>query len=387
MSKCQIIYTIFLLLTLGLFLGIFFGLGYPEIKRAEYISTYCTINSKTISTKYCCYAECSNCETASELAPKCTDLESKWNSLSPDTCTNAVLTNSSLADVCPINDLKGECNGGYYCCSTCCSPCCSNCSCTCSCCSDTSRLSCQLKCPICYSVVLTVTLQKRDNWSYTPITTNITTEFRENINGAEQFLADYSISSTVQCFYNPKDPFQAFLNVNFAAKTWVAVGITAFFLTITLMIGTWILFSENNTILQDYKYRVLIMEIALWCGTIIPPLLILIDLIPFTNGKVLWTLAVIGVALGWAPVHTAACMKKRGWRFISAFTVTIITLILPLIMFSIAAIYALSTDIRTYMIILAIVIPLGVNIIIFVLWDLCVKYKSTILFNNQYKGK
>uniref|UniRef100_U9SMK6 Uncharacterized protein n=1 Tax=Rhizophagus irregularis (strain DAOM 181602 / DAOM 197198 / MUCL 43194) TaxID=747089 RepID=U9SMK6_RHIID len=333
MSKCQIIYTIFLLLTLGLFLGIFFGLGYPEIKRAEYISTYCTINSKTISTKYCCYAECSNCETASELAPKCTDLESKWNSLSPDTCTNAVLTNSSLADVCPINDLKGE-------------------------------------------FVLTVTLQKRDNWSYTPITTNITTEFRENINGAEQFLADYSISSTVQCFYNPKDPFQAFLNVNFAAKTWVAVGITAFFLTITLMIGTWILFSENNTILQDYKYRVLIMEIALWCGTIIPPLLILIDLIPFTNGKVLWTLAVIGVALGWAPVHTAACMKKRGWRFISAFTVTIITLILPLIMFSIAAIYALSTDIRTYMIILAIVIPLGVNIIIFVLWDLCVNFNN-----------
>jgi hypothetical protein len=381
MSRCQIFYTILLLIALGLFFGIFFGLGYPEIKRAEYISTYCTIDDKTILSKYCCYKECSSCGTANALAPKCTDLMSQWNSLSPEKCASAVLTNSSLANVCPISDLKGECNDGYYCCSECCSTCCDSSdtgggchSCNCTCCASTARHSCQIKCPVCYSVVLTVILQKRDKWSYTPIITNITTEFREKLNGAEQFLAKYHISSTVQCFYNSRNPFQALLNIDFATKTWVAVGITASFLTILLMYGTWYLFSKSTAIYQGYD-RILIMEIALWCGTIIPSLLILIDLIPFTNGKVLWTLAVIGVALGWAPAHIATCMRTRGWSFISSLTVTIISLILPLIMFAVVAIYASNMDTHIYnmFISLAIVIPLSVNIAIFILWDLCVK--------------
>jgi hypothetical protein len=374
---------ILLFLALGLFFGIFFGLGYPEIKRAEYISTDCTIDDKTILSKYCCYKECSNCNRAKALAPRCTNLMSQWNSLSPQACANAVATNSSLENVCPINDLKGECNDGPYCCSTCCDPCCSNCSCSCYCCSSTDRHSCQIKCPVCYSVVLTVILQKRDKWSYIPIITNITTEFRENLNGAEQFLAKYPISYTVQCFYNPKDPFQALLNVNYAVKTWIGVAITFLFITIVLMYGTWYLFDRKTSIFWDYRYRVLIMEVALWCGTITPLLLILIDLIPFTNGKVLWTLAVIGVALGWAPVHTVACMRTRGWSFIAAFTVTTITLILPLIMFSVIAIYASSTDIYTIMLILAIVIPLCVNIIIFVFWNLCKVWTNLNIIANS----
>uniref|UniRef100_U9T4D1 TNFR-Cys domain-containing protein n=1 Tax=Rhizophagus irregularis (strain DAOM 181602 / DAOM 197198 / MUCL 43194) TaxID=747089 RepID=U9T4D1_RHIID len=262
MSRFKIIYTILLLLALSLFFGIFFGLGYPEIQKANYISTYCTIDDKTISSKYCCYKKCNYCNTANAVAPICTDLKSQWNLLSPETCASAVLANSSLSNVCPINDLKGECDDGYYCCSKCCSTCtsCSN-----SCSSPGSSSSCK---------------------------------YRENLNGAEQFLAKYPISSTIQCFYSPKDPFKVLLNVQLTVKTWVAVGITASFLTIILMYGTWYLFSKNATIFKDYKYRVLIMEIALWCGTIIPPLLILIDLIPFTNGKILWTLAVIFIALG-----------------------------------------------------------------------------------------
>ncbi|GBB93273.1 hypothetical protein RclHR1_02140026 [Rhizophagus clarus] len=379
MSKSQIIYTILLLLALGLFFGIFFGLGYPEIKKAKFNSTYCTINNKTILSNYCCYKECSYCKTASPSAPTCTNLKSQWNSLSPQICANAILTNSSLENVCPTSDLKGECDDGYSCCSECCSQCCSgssnSCSsCNCTCCDETDHLSCQIKCPICYSVVFSVTYQKRDNLStyYTPITTRFTTEFRENLNDAEQFLAKYHVSSTVHCFFNPKNPFQAFINTNFTAKTWVAVGITALFLTIILMYGTWILFSKNTSIFQGYKYRVLIMEILLWCGIIIPISFFLIALIPYTNERVLWTLAVIGIALGWAPVHTATCMRKRGWNFISALTITIITLILPIIMFSIIAIYTSNTaNIHIYFLILAIIIPLGVNVIIFVLWDAC----------------
>jgi hypothetical protein len=399
MSVFKLIYAILLFLALGLFFGIFFGLGYPEIQKAEYISTDCTIDDKTILSKYCCYKECSSCGTADALAPKCTDLMSQWNSLSPEKCASAVLTNSSLANVCPTSDLKGECNGGYYCCSECCSTCtscstscsgtgassscstsCSSYSCSCSCCDSTNNHSCQIKCPTCYSVVLTVTYQSSDNSSYTPITTNITTEYRGDLTGAEQFLAKYSVLSTIRCFYNPKNPFQVLLSINYATKTWIAVGITTSFLTIILMYGTWYLFSNNTTIFQDYKCRVLILEIALWCGTIIPPSLILIDLIPFTNGKVLWTLAVLGVALGWAPVHTATCMKTRGWSFISALTVTIITLILPLIMFSMIAIYTLNLHVHTSTLVLAIVIPFGINIMMFLLWDFCfVKCKPILL--------
>ncbi|GBB93274.1 hypothetical protein RclHR1_02140027 [Rhizophagus clarus] len=336
MSKFKIIYTILLIFALGLFFGIFFGLGYPEIQRAEYVSTECAIDDKTILSKYCCYKECSTCETASASAPTCTALESQWNSLSPETCGNAVLSNSSLTNVCPINDLKGECDDGYYCCSECCSTCtscstscsgtgsgsscstsCTSYSCNCACCSSTNNHSCQIKCPICYSVVLKVTYHDS---SYKPITTNITTEYREDLNGAEQFLAKYRVSSTVRCFYNPKNTSQALLFIDYAVKNWVAIGITASFLTIILMYGTWYLFKNNTTIFQGYKYRILMMEIALWCGTIIPPLLVLIDFIPFTNGKILWTLAVIGVTIGWTPIHTIACMKTRGWSFISAFT-------------------------------------------------------------------
>ncbi|CAB4377871.1 unnamed protein product [Rhizophagus irregularis] len=391
MSRFKIIYTILLLLALSLFFGIFFGLGYPEIQKANYISTYCTIDDKTISSKYCCYKKCNYCNTANAVAPICTDLKSQWNLLSPETCASAVLANSSLSNVCPINDLKGVCDDGYYCCSKCCSTCtsCSNScsspgsssscstscvsySCNCSCCNSTYHRSCQIICPTCYSAVLTMSYQKDDKSSYIQITTNITVEYRENLNGAEQFLAKYPISSTIQCFYSPKDPFKVLLNVQLTVKTWVAVGITASFLTIILMYGTWYLFSKNATIFKDYKYRVLIMEIALWCGTIIPPLLILIDLIPFTNGKILWTLAVIFIALGWAPIHTITCMKTRGWRFISAFAVTIITFILPLTIFSIFSIYTLNMNLYTSMLILAIIIPLGINIIMFLLWDYCV---------------
>ncbi|CAB4424336.1 unnamed protein product [Rhizophagus irregularis] len=352
MFKSQNFYII-LLQALCLFFGIFFGLGYPEIKRAGYISTNCTIDDKTILSKYCCYKECSYCGTANALVdPICSDLMYEWNSIPPQTCAKAVAINSSLANVCPINNIRGN---------------------------FTFWHSCEIICPTCYSAVLTVIYQKSDNSSYISITTNITTEYRENINAVEQILAKYPISSTVQCFYNPKDPFQVLLDINFTVNTWVAVGITASFPIIVLMYGTWDLFSEDTTIFQGYEYRVLIMEIALWCGTIIPLLLILIDLIPFTNGKVLWTLAVIGVALGWAPVHTVTCMRTRDWSFISAFTVTTITWILPFIMFSTIAIYASNMDIHTYMLILAIItIPLSVNIIIFVFWDLFERYRSTL---------
>ncbi|CAG8483110.1 uncharacterized protein OCT59_003731 [Rhizophagus irregularis] len=370
MFKSQNFYII-LLQALCLFFGIFFGLGYPEIKRAGYISTNCTIDDKTILSKYCCYKECSYCGTANALIdPICSVLMYEWNSIPPQTCAKAVATNSSLANVCPINNIRGECNDGYYCCSARCDARCSSCY-NRYCCKFTFWHSCEIICPTCYSAVLTVIYQKSDNLFYTSITTNITTEYLENINAVEQILEKYPISSTVQCFYNPKDPFQVLLDINFTVNTWVAVGITASFPIIVLMYGTWDLFSENTTIFQGYEYRVLIMEIALWCGTIIPLLLILIDLIPFTNGKVLWTLAVIGVAIGWAPVHTVTCMRTRDWSFISAFTVTTITWILPFIMFSIIAIYASNTDIHTYMLMLAIItIPLGVNIIIFVFWDL-----------------
>src|SRR6266542_4446187 len=64
-------------------------------------------------------------------------------------------------------------------------------------------------------------------------------DYHKNLRDAEQFLAKYSASSTVQCSYNPKDPFQVLLNVVYTVKTWVAVAIAASFLIIILMYGTW----------------------------------------------------------------------------------------------------------------------------------------------------
>ncbi|RIB10387.1 hypothetical protein C2G38_2020983, partial [Gigaspora rosea] len=298
MLNQKIVYIISLVIALSLFFGLFFGLGYPEIKRAEYISTTCTIKNETIKSRYCCYKYCDfTCRDAPYSAPSCSSLESRWNAFSPTQCAVVLMANNSqnIDDYCPIDGPQATCDNGYYCCNECCSTCtscsvgsngsssCTTYTCNCSCCSSTNHQSCQIKCPECYTVELIV---QYPLWGGGIITSNIYMDYDHDVTGAQKFLSVNPVESKVRCYYNPENPLQVLLSVDYSVKTWVLVGISAFILLVIFVIGTNNIFHKVS-FLQSISHRIFSLQSGLWIGTIFPLLFFLLLLIPNTNKYVL----------------------------------------------------------------------------------------------------
>ncbi|CAG8474298.1 9096_t:CDS:1 [Scutellospora calospora] len=309
------IYTVSLVIALSLFFGLLFGLGYPEIKRAEYIPTTCTIEAESIKPRYCCYLDCDlTCQNAPSSTPSCSSLESRWNAFSPTQCVAASVANSSqnLNDYCPIDGPQAICDNGFYCCSECCETCtscstsctgttggcsttCTSYTCNCWCCISTNHQSCQVKCPECYSVELIVQYLL---WGGGEImTSKISVEFNQALNDAQEFLSAHPVTSKVRCYYNPENPLQVLLSVNYSVRTWVLVGISALILIVMLSIGTRYIFHKVS-FLEDINHKIFSLQSGLWIGAICPFLFFLLLLVPITNKYILLVLSLCFIAIG-----------------------------------------------------------------------------------------
>ncbi|KAJ7205009.1 hypothetical protein GGX14DRAFT_368356 [Mycena pura] len=238
----------FLVVSLALFFGLFFGLNYSEIIRHGWPLTRCTVLSADIATRYCCETSCAtgSCKDAPNGSQQCSALISSIDSgYSPSDCAS----NSSS---CPTQ-IGNTCDGGYYCCSTCCSTCtsctsicsgnppscsesCTDYTCDCYCCSSTNNLYCTLSCPICYNVNLQLLYSSRDgnkhNVSYVQ-------DFSKDVSKANNFFTSHTTNSTSFCYYNPANEAQVLFDVSFTKWKWAITsifGILPLFVTLGLFV-------------------------------------------------------------------------------------------------------------------------------------------------------
>ncbi|CAG8573736.1 11003_t:CDS:1 [Dentiscutata erythropus] len=375
-------YVISLVIALSLFLGLFFGLGYPEIKRAEYISTTCTITNETITSRYCCYRDCDfTCQNAPSSSPSCSSLESRWNAFSPTKCATALKANNSqnIDDYCPIDGPQATCDNGYYCCDECCQKCtscsnnntCTTYSCNCSCCNYTNHQSCQIKCPECYTLKLMV---QYPIWGGKTITSNISVDYDQSITDAQNYITTHPVESNVRCYYNPENPLQVLLSIDYSVRTWVLVGISAFILFVMLAIGTYYIFYKVP-FLQDISYRIFSLQSGIWIGTIVPLLFFFLLLVPITNKYVLLMLSLCFISIGWTPLLISSIIKFKRKSFSMACFITFLFFILPITIFGSTAMNISFEIMKILLIVLAIITPIG-----YIFWITEIWNKLYILF-------
>ncbi|KAJ7744124.1 hypothetical protein B0H16DRAFT_1889710 [Mycena metata] len=276
MYKC---FGVLLIISLGLFLGLFFGLNYPGLDRAQIVKhgwplTRCTVLSSGIATRYCCETSCqtSSCQTAPSGSPGCSGLVSSIDSgYSPSMCAaNSSACPTQVGSVCdgpmgdtnvalhaarhaslvppgtialgnPLSDHTGQPNRSSSCSNGSCTESCTTYQCNCYCCSSTNDLYCTLSCPICYDVDLKVNYASRDGVSHN---VSYTQDFKKDVNKADSFFGGHTTNSTGFCYYNPKDETQILFDVNFTPWKWavfalfgalplfVALSLFAYFLLI-----------------------------------------------------------------------------------------------------------------------------------------------------------
>src|SRR5688572_11852804 len=116
------------IISLAAFIGIFFCVDYPEVKRAKYSPTICQRLSTTISPRFCCNLDCA-CSSYSKELPKCQSLVSQSQLLSPIACSQ----NSTL---CPKSEYCDYENDNCWCCIKSCK--------------HTNHQKCRMNCVICH---------------------------------------------------------------------------------------------------------------------------------------------------------------------------------------------------------------------------------------------
>ncbi|CAG8781585.1 34492_t:CDS:1, partial [Gigaspora margarita] len=340
---------------------------YPEIQRAEYYPTTCTIKNETIKSRYCCYRDCDSttCRNASSSSSNCSSLESRWNAFSPTQCAAVLLANNSqnIGDYCPNDGPQATCDNGYYCCDECCSTCtsctpggsCTTHTCNCSCCDSTNHQSCQIKCPECYTVELIV---QYPLWGDGIITSNIYMDYDHDVTGAQNFLSVNPVESKVRCYYNPENPLQVLLSVDYSVKTWVLVGISAFILFAMFAIGTNYIFHKVS-FLQSISHRIFSLQSGMWIGTIFPLLFFLLFLVPITNKYVLLVLSLCFITIGWTPLLISSIIEFKRKSFLMACFITFLFFILPISIVGLTAITISIKIMKLLLIVLAIIILIG----------------------------
>jgi hypothetical protein len=307
------------LMCLSLWLGIFFGLNYPEIRiNTQYKLSQCTVLSSSLTAAYCCYVNVSivsflayyccqySCSYCSECgyfgsSASCSSVVSKNALLDPFKCDNGSI--SQCADV-------SSCCNGYHCCSTCCSTCtscstscstsssgskscsqsCHTYSCNCYCCSSVANQRCDMICPRCYTVTVVVgyDLSKGDAGSggnssaynssvVIPAQSNfdehavVTKTFKSDLDGAKAFQNSFQTNTTHQCWYDPTDYNSVVFQRGYSWWKWFLFSFPSMFLLLFLCAGTYAMI--ESCLLRDLdsdRWKINAVQIALWMGCLFP---------------------------------------------------------------------------------------------------------------------
>jgi hypothetical protein len=369
----------------ALWLGLFFGLNYPEIVVHDtYKSTHCTVVNSTMQMRYCCEKTCACTECINSNLPTCSSMLSAANNKSVYDCQ------SSINGSCPV---VGGCCSGPKCCSQCCSTCkscsggkCSTYSCNCRCCSSVKSEFCQVTCPLCYSVEVVVEymypvsgsqnvstsrnvssifdVSNETSWTdvnstgtdfsnVTVAPTNATQlsidyqqegfikiyqDFFKDDQKAKKFLSDYQQNSSKQCFYNPKNSAQVVFSTDYTWWKWLLTSIPSASLLLVLCGLT------DAVILYFLRTEKVTFEVrtALWVGLILPVVVILpirkFGHISHVADIVLLVIMLVFVSCGCGPL-AVTCFPKRFNQFITSFlyfasVIVPISVFIPLIMIS-----------------------------------------------------
>ena len=220
LAPCIIVFIVSLIL----FIGLFFGLNYPEIQRNNYSPALCTLMDKNLSSRYCCEKTSCTCTEALSQSKSCSAMVRDFNLYSPSAC-------AANKTACP--DTSQMCGDGFECCATCyqtCESCTNSCdskgSCrtSCSsylcnpyCCSSVSNERCMVTCPMCYNVDYQLRYTTMDNER---VDSHVSTDYVKDVDAAQNALQRYNVNGTLPCWYNPADKTQVFLDVSYSWWKW-----------------------------------------------------------------------------------------------------------------------------------------------------------------------
>lgn len=209
------------IVSLCLFIGLYFGLLQPEVNLSYYKQTVCTVISNVIMSEYNCKYYCDSCSSVVNKE-NCGDLKSYYESVDPQTC--------GINGTCISGNVV--CNGGYYCCSTVCQTCityrttngktsCTNYTCNCQCIIRVNNRECFLNCDTLYTVNITLSIP--DEHYYLVYTKNIGKEF----NDTEKYTNKFLVGTQHICYYGSSNII--FNKDIYTAKTLIIVSIFGIF--------------------------------------------------------------------------------------------------------------------------------------------------------------
>jgi hypothetical protein len=206
------------IISVSLFMGLFFGLNYPEIKQQENPASICTITWKQHEQKYVCKKDCSICSDAN-TTHSCEALINLGNSFSPFECQQNYTK-------CP--PIGSSCNDGYKCCAVCKNICCV----------FTTKLQCSLSCLIFSKIIIGVSF----NVGNISVDSQIETQFNNDLASSHAFYVKYSTGLQFRCQYDTSNHSNVIIDPGYTTWKWIVTGIamacvlTCLILSITFVI-------------------------------------------------------------------------------------------------------------------------------------------------------
>lgn len=221
---------VLIFVSVPLFFGLLFGFMWPEVRRAGFTQTTCTITSVDVLYHYECWKSCS-CDST-DLEKTCDSVIGYDQSLDPKKCLSDSGSSNVTKSQCPIEN--ESCNGGYKCCSRRCTT--INKVTTCLCSSSVSNSFCVVNCQVKYTGALNVKLKEN--------AAIILQDFQTDLTAATEFTQFYNTKHTFTCYHNPLNGRPLAVNevvlsrdyTEWKIAIFVIFGVFPFFLCVVMLI-------------------------------------------------------------------------------------------------------------------------------------------------------